>query len=303
MQITKDLTYRSDFGNIVYDKYLPDKAKGVVIQIAHGMIEHRGRYEWLCRRFAQHGYSVFINDHRAHGDSTGGAICHGEMGDNGFDKAAEDMYRLHMISAAEFPGYKHVMVAHSMGSLLARRFLQLRQNKLNGVILCGTPAPGYFLSFGKPLLKLLSKAGLHFMPEIADLFSYNMKFKLRNKGKGYWVCSDEHIVTSYLQDKKCQSRFTINSLYWLCAGMKNVFSRWPDKPENPDLPVLFLSGELDACGNFTKGITRACGHMRLQGYRNITLKIYPDTRHEVFSEPDKAKIFADTLNWLENQGL
>lgn len=303
VQIIKNLTYRSDFGSIVYDKYLPDNAKGVVIQIAHGMIEHRGRYEWLCRCFAQHGYIVVINDHRGHGDSVGGAVWHGEMGDNGFEKAVQDMLMLHTISAAEFADCKHVLLSHSMGSLLARSFMQCYQNKIDGVILCGTPAPGYFLAFGQPVLKLLLKAGLQVMPKITDLFSYNMKFKLCKKGKGYWACSDQQVVKDYLQDKKCQFRFSVNSLYWLCSGMQQVFSCWSDRPENPDFPILFLSGELDACGNFTKGIIKASEHLRSQGYRNISLTIYPHVRHEIFNEPNKLEIFADTLKWLDSQGL
>ena len=44
------------------------KAKGIV-QIAHGMSEHKERYEDFIRFLCEHGFVVLINDHRGHGQS------------------------------------------------------------------------------------------------------------------------------------------------------------------------------------------------------------------------------------------
>lgn len=308
MQITKQLTFNSDFGNIVYDKYLSDTDNGVIIQIAHGMIEHRGRYGWLCQSFARAGYIVFINDHRGHGDSISGCVRHGEMGKSGFEKATEDMFSLRNIIAEEYPGHKLVLFGHSMGSLLARRFLQRYANNIDALILSGSPSPERFLLFGRLLFNGMYKLGIHTLPRAGDIFSFAQKFKTYCKKKGEmtnnsWVCSDEHIVKSFLTDNKCQFRFTTNSFADLLAGMHTIFSTWPQKPQYPDLPVLFLSGAEDICGKFGKGVIKARDHLRAQGYNNITLKLYTGMRHEIFNEPDKNNVLDDTLKWLKTNNL
>ncbi|PAF43046.1 alpha/beta fold hydrolase [Helicobacter sp. 11S03491-1] len=308
MEIIKNLTFKSNFGNIVYDKYLPDRNKAVVIQIAHGMIEHRGRYQWLCENLAQRGYIVFINDHRGHGDSIGNEITWGEMGKNGFEEATKDMLRFHNLIAQEFVGYKQVLLGHSMGSLLSRRFLQLYENKIDALILTGTPSPNLFLGFGSFIFRIFDRLGIKKYPKIGDLLSFNAKFQAYFKPKTnhshhYWSCSDEEVIKAYLNDPKCRFRFTFNSFANLFEGMRKVFSSYPQKPQNTYLPILFLSGADDVCGNFSKGVQKACHHIQTQGYDNVTLKLYEDTRHEVFNEPNKMQIFQDMLVWLENEGL
>ncbi len=56
--------FQSDFGAVVYDIYEPDSgANGanIIIQIAHGMVEHRGRFEWVARELAQNGATCGLN--------------------------------------------------------------------------------------------------------------------------------------------------------------------------------------------------------------------------------------------------
>lgn len=42
--------------------------KGVV-QISHGMAEHKERYQPFMEYLAEHGYAAAIHDHRGHGES------------------------------------------------------------------------------------------------------------------------------------------------------------------------------------------------------------------------------------------
>ncbi|PAF49519.1 hypothetical protein BKH41_02320 [Helicobacter sp. 12S02232-10] len=308
MKTIKNLTFKSDFGCIAYDKYIPDTPKGVVIQIAHGMIEHKERYEWLCKSFAQAGYHVFINDHRGHGESILGEVTWGEMGQNGFEKAVKDMLDLRMIISKELPSYKLVLLGHSMGSLLSRRFLQLYEDKIDALILSGTPTPNPFLGFGVVLFRIMDKLGVRSSPKIGDLFSFNAKFKAlyKNKNnplKNYWSCSDENVVKAYLEDPKCRFRFTLNSFANLFEGMKKVFSPYPHKPAKPELPILFISGSEDVCGNFGKGVQKAYNHLLSQGYNNTSLKIFQDARHEIFNEPLKMEYLDFTFQWLKDKNL
>lgn len=45
---------------------LPEKAEGIV-QLIHGMAEHKERYLHFMEFLAAHGYICIIHDHRGHG--------------------------------------------------------------------------------------------------------------------------------------------------------------------------------------------------------------------------------------------
>ena len=66
-----------------------------VIQIAHGMAEHIGRYEDFAKYMSAHGYIVYGNDHRGHGRTGQLAEQRGYFSDNrGWEKAVSDMAHL-----------------------------------------------------------------------------------------------------------------------------------------------------------------------------------------------------------------
>ncbi|MDO7252339.1 alpha/beta fold hydrolase [Helicobacter cappadocius] len=307
MKIIKNSSFRSDFGDVYYDEYIPDCTNGVVIAIAHGMIEHKDRYEWLCTSLAKKGYNVFINDHRGHGESIGGNIVWGEMGENGFEKAVDDMLTFHNLIMQKFPFHRFVLLGHSMGSLLSRRFLQLYEDKLDALILTGTPSPNKMLGFGVVLFRILEKMGVKGSPKISDLFSFKSQFKRKvpqkDRFKTHWACSDEEIIKLRYKDPKCQFRFTLNSFANLFEGMKKVFSTYPHSPQKRHLPVLFLSGQEDICGEYGKGVEKSYHHIKSQGYEDVTLKLYANARHEVFNEPNKLEVLDDMLVWLHKQGF
>lgn len=48
---------------------VPDEEIKGVVQIAHGMSEHKERYLPFMEFLAEHGYASVINDHRGHGKS------------------------------------------------------------------------------------------------------------------------------------------------------------------------------------------------------------------------------------------
>jgi len=48
-----------------------------------------------------------------------------------------------------------------------------------------------------------------------------------------------------------------------------------------------------------KGVDKVAGMFRKAGCTNITVKLYPGARHEMFNEINKEEVLADLLNWLE----
>ena len=74
--LKEDFTFVSGDGKEIFVYvWLPDegKIKGIV-QIAHGMAEHAGRYERLAKILTEGGYGVYANDHRGHGRTAGDQI-------------------------------------------------------------------------------------------------------------------------------------------------------------------------------------------------------------------------------------
>src|SRR5262245_35513192 len=65
-----------------------------LVQIAHGMGEHTGRYFGTIEALVSAGLTVYANDHRGHGHSATSRARLGDFGDGGFGLLVEDMVRL-----------------------------------------------------------------------------------------------------------------------------------------------------------------------------------------------------------------
>ncbi len=348
---------------IHYDIYLDSNLENAqykaLVQIAHGMVEHRGKYAGIAEFLAKNGFIVAINDHRGHGDSVNydldsrkylgessesnlgesskatnssdsdesaessesnkstpkirEKIYLGEMGANGFETALDDMHNLHLALKERFKPRKFILIGHSMGSLLSRRFLQEYEDCLDMLILCGTPKPEPFVNVGIAFLRVLRCFGLNNVARSVankfSLLSFNAKYAKidtlangKNSGQ-MWINRDINELKRNLADKKTRFIFSINSFINLFVGLKRVFSPYPRKVANSAyesrLPILFISGEDDACGGFGKGALKAFKHIIAQGYGNARLILYANARHELFLELNKDEVLSDLVRFIE----
>src|SRR5258705_10362500 len=94
-----------------------------VIQIAHGMGEHIGRYAETIGGLVSAGLTVYGNDHRGHGHSAPDKAHLGDFGDGGFDLLVEDIVRLSRIARDENPNLPLILFGHSMGSFAAQQYV------------------------------------------------------------------------------------------------------------------------------------------------------------------------------------
>lgn len=308
------LDFQSDFGKNIYTLYRPNKSNGVIIQIAHGMIEERSKYEEFAISMAESGYVVAISDHRGHGESIGGKsgkyeINLGEMGEDGFEQAVKDLHRLSEILKTSFKDHRLILLGHSMGSLLARRYLQLYEYELHALILMGTPSPNIFAGIGAKLCRLFEALKWHKIGKktmnALSLASFNRKFQDQDPLNPHyaWLTRELKEAESYMQREEYNFSFTLNSFHGLFKGLKKVFSPYPNVKKR-DLPILFLSGEDDPCGEFGKGVYRAYKHLVSQGYENVQMRLYSGARHELLLEKNKKQIISEIKNWCDqlNQG-
>src|SRR6201987_1867225 len=109
-----------------------------VVQIAHGMGEHMGRYAGTIDALVAAGLIVYANDHRGHGLSVHSQM--GELGRDGFEVLVQDMVRLSEIAREENPDLPLLLLGHDMGSFAAQRFVIDHSHEIDGLILSGSGA-------------------------------------------------------------------------------------------------------------------------------------------------------------------
>src|SRR5215831_14044849 len=114
-----------------------DNVRGVV-QTAHGLGEHIGRYVELAEILVHGEFVVYGNDHRGHGLTAKPSGSFGDFGPGGFDQLVEDMVSLRIIAEKEHPGKPYILLGHSMGSFAAQQFILDHSHSINGLALSGS---------------------------------------------------------------------------------------------------------------------------------------------------------------------
>ncbi|MEO8926948.1 MAG: lysophospholipase [Caulobacteraceae bacterium] len=260
-------------------------AKGIV-QIAHGMAEHFGRYAPLTQQLTAAGFAVYGADHRGHGASAG-VHGMGDFGSGGFQSLVDDMAALTGVAKAQTPGRPLALLGHSMGSFAAQLYLLDHSAELAALVLCGTAA------LDKLLEAMLAGGGA------PTLGSLNAAFEPARTPFD-WLSRDAAQVDAYLADPLCGidiAPASTASLFTLGAGAR-IDPRLADV--RPDLPILVLSGERDPVVGPDQAFARALiDGWRAAGLNRIDHRIYPDARHELFNETCRAEVEADLIAWLD----
>ena len=110
-----------------------------VIQIAHGVAEHIGRYDDFAEFLASNGFIVCGNDHLGHGKSVNSPEELGFTAEkDGYRRFVDDMHILYSIMHKKYPELPYYLFGHSMGSLCARVYTSTFGTELAGLIICGT---------------------------------------------------------------------------------------------------------------------------------------------------------------------
>ena len=116
----------------------PEETPWAVIQVAHGMIEHIGRYEEFAQAMNRAGIAVIGHDHPGHGRTA----KPGELGEfaekNGVRRVNGAMAQVARFAKHKFQGIPHILLGHSMGSFFGRRFITHYGEWLDGAIFMGT---------------------------------------------------------------------------------------------------------------------------------------------------------------------
>ena len=272
-----------------------------VVQIAHGLAEHIGRYDEFARFLASKGYVVCGNDHIGHGKT---AECISDLGlccEGDHVNMVRDMNTLHRIMAKRYPAVPYFIFGHSMGSLLARLYTQAFGDSLAGVVYCGTAQlPKQILMLDDPVQVLLSK-----LPEnqsSADAFgSLFGKFTGKIFGEKdplAWLSKSETNRDTYRADPLCGFNMgTMLAKELASLAVKVSRPDWAEKLPS-GLKVLLISGAKDPIGFNGRGILSVYDKLTAAGIET-DLVLYPGDRHEILNEDDRQRVYDDVACFLE----
>lgn len=281
------------------------EARGVV-QLVHGIAEYALRYDTFARQLAAHGFVVAAEDHLGHGGSVaeGAArLCFGET--DGWQRAVDDVYTLRSLMGEKYPTQPYAMLGHSMGSFLTRNYLISYPGTVRAAIIMGTGQPGALtLAGGQFLAKRTVKqhGATYFDPQLSAIAfgAYNKPFA-PNRTEYDWLSVNTANVDAYLADPLCGGEITVGLLRDMLGGLAFIGKEENAKKMDPNVPVLFVSGEKDPVGDMGAGVRRVRSLFERVGVRDITCRLYPDLRHEILNEESGADVGNDIIAWLEEK--
>lgn len=265
----------------------PEAEAKAVLQIAHGMTEHMGRYEGLAADLCSQGIAVAGFDLRGHGRNSGNpeiASC----GEGGWVASIEDMRLFFGELQHRFPGIPRYMLGFSLGSFLLREYLGYYPDDVAGAIIAGTGhEPGWLLSILMALVKReMKKSGFDGTTALVRQLSfgtYNQGFK-PNRTEADWLCGDEAALDAYLSDPLVRRQISAGLFRELLGSMKRTGKAESYAAWNKDMPVLLLYGTDDPVGKSGKGVMGLYGMLQQAGLRNLGCQQFSDARHDIFHE-------------------
>lgn len=268
----------SDGENLaVYDWPRPDAARATVL-LVHGLGEHAGRYDALAQRLGAWGCAVRGYDHYGHGESggpRGGLPWDTRLLDDLADIV--DATRAHMP-----PGQPLVLLGHSMGGLVAARFVALGLRPVDALVLS---SPALDAGLG-PVQKLL----LATLPRIAP------NLRVGNGLDARYLSHDDAVVRAYLADPLCHDRISARLARFIAeAGPATVAraAHW-------QVPTLLLWAGADRLVNpaGSRAFAAAAPKGRVQAH------CFEPLYHELFNEsPELAEpVFERLRHWLAAHG-
>ncbi|MHA1730028.1 MAG: lysophospholipase [Promethearchaeota archaeon] len=299
-------TFKDDDGiEIFVYKWAHDKGEPkAVIQIAHGLAEHAGRYERVAKVLTSAGYICYADDHRGHG-KTGGEKDRGYLGVGGWDKVVNDLKQLNDIIKNENPGIPCFLIGHSWGSFLFQDYIQQWGNDIEGVILSGTN--GYTdEEKAKESRELVNKSIKEYGPKkINEKFNeklfgnFNKPFEPAETAFE-WLSRDKEEVKKYVEDPLCGFACTTNLYDQLFYGTEKIWKEENEKKIPTDLPMFIISGSEDPVSNMAENLYKLIDRYEEYGIFDISFIIYQGARHEIFNEINRKEVFNDVINWLDS---
>ena len=296
MITTKNFSFKSKDDVVIHGVcMIPDKPVAI-LQMVHGMNEHKERYIVFMEEMAKKGYITMMQDNRGHGESIK------EPGDLGYCYPAkekgmvEDTYKATKYIKKKYPDLPIILYGHSMGSLIVRAYLKKHDDAIDGLIVSGCPSYNSATPFGRTLVRVMRKVrGDRYRSDMVQNMvtgSFDLPFIAENR-KYAWLSTDKRVADAFMKDPLTQFVYTANGFLTLLNLEKMVYRDKDYLVKNERLPIMFMSGRDDPCLINEFKWNAAMEHMRKLGYKNVNGMLFDNMRHEIHNEPDKQVVFKE----------
>ena len=257
---------------LFYRRWTVPQPRGVCL-LVHGLAEHSGRYSHVAQALTEQGFSVWALDHRGHGRSEGIRGDCRSLGD-----FVEDLHLLVKAVRATRPDLPLVLVGHSLGGLIALSYAAEHPGEVRAV---AVSSPALKLAHETPPWKVaLVTATSRVMP--TALFQNGVNPRV--------LCHDPQVVEAYMKDPLVHHVLTAR-----CAvALRDAMRRSLDLARQLKAPCLILqAGADEICDPQT-----AVEFSRRADGNGITFRRYDGLYHELFNEPERARVIGDLCQWL-----
>ncbi len=303
----KDFHFTSDFDGLIIHAVIaiPNTQINGVVQIIHGMNEHKERYFPFIDYLAQEGFVSVIHDNRGHGQSIAAPEDLGFMYKNGAEGFVSDIAQVTKFIRETYKGLPLFMIGHSMGSLGARCFLKEHDSEIDGLVLLGSPSYSGFSKIVRSIDSAVSKKlGSRFRSEkIYEAAELVLNGRFDMKTPNSWICSDPVVVAQFNADPLCNFRFTLNGYEETLRLLRGTYSKQGWQLRNPSLPIRFISGKDDPCMLTEKKFFKSVQALEKVGYESISHRLFDGMRHEVLNEKNSSLVYKDIakslFSWID----
>lgn len=264
---------------ITYDLW-PASNPRAVVQIAHGVGEHAGRYAELAAHLNRDGFTVYADDHRGHGRTglaqwNGDSTRLGHLGPGGLRAAIEAVHQFSGIIRTENHDLPLAILGHSWGSFMVQKILDRHAADYDLAVLSGSAyrLPGYLNS--------------------GDL---NKKYAHLGTTGMEWLSRDPAVAQAFIDDPLTTS-VPLAKLFGPADTLRLIGR--PARGLARDLPLLLQVGSGDPVGGERSVRRLERAYRERSGLTDVTTIVYPDARHEIYNETNRAEVMADLSAWLD----
>lgn len=308
MPTFKDFYFNSSTGkNKIHARMcVPDAEPRAIVQIIHGIAEYIDRYDEFMSFLADNGIIAVGTDHLGHGKSIESEEQTGFFAyDNGWDYVVRDEEVLRLAMHENYPELPIIVFGHSMGSFMTRTLLIRYPDAFNAAIISGTGNQGAALVNGGLFMGNLVTGlrGAHHYSKFLNNLAFGSYNKIYDNPKTEydWLSRDEANVQKYIGDPLCGFIPSCSLFRDMMTGVKFITNKKNLTAMNKDMPVYFMSGDMDPVGECGKGVQKAYNNFLEAGMKDVSIKLYPGGRHEMLNEINKDEVYTDILAWLNSK--
>ena len=295
----KDIILKSIDGYQLSCSVFEASSPKAVVQIVHGMEEHKDRYDAFAEFLASKGLTVITSDLRGHGKN---APILSHISDKKGDKLLiEDQKVIRKYIEDKYPNLPVYLFGHSMGTIISRVLIQSEGDKYEKVALSGyvnpNPVAGVAVCLTHIVCCFKGPKGHSKLLTTLSTGSFNKTIESPRTSLD-WLSYNEENVDRYIADPLSGVEFTVGSYYALMKLLSRMGKAKAYKKVKEATLVMLIAGKDDPCTGFEKGRETSKALLEKAGYKSIEAVTLENMRHEILNEKENKKVYEEIVNFF-----